>query len=271
MKEQNKTKVGFCLNKKIKSLLIPYLLWGLFYQLFLSSINIIGGASITTTLNEHLRTYVMLGSGPMWFLPVIFIATGVFLLVYQYSNKYVSLITSIILCLISLCTPVLANEIVEVILKSFTAIGFIAAGFYFERSFDYKIHSIIVMILITIMDIAFMMLNGRVGLSSRTYGYPALFILTGILGSFILIQICHWIDGDYWIVNKIAYIGNRSIIILCVHMFFIEVIRYVDYKFTNSFLPTLGVFEGVLLGAICMFLIMIFFPLFDKIHITFGY
>ena len=55
----------------------------------------------------------------------------------------------------------------------------------------------------------------------------------------------------------IEFLGRNSLIVLCTHMFFIEVIRLLDYKLFDNVLYTLGILEGVVFG---MLVVGLMFP-----------
>ena len=49
-----------------------------------------------------------------------------------------------------------------------------------------------------------------------------------------------------------TFFGKNTAIILCTHMFVVEIIRLVDYKLFENLLYNFGIFEGFLFGGIVL-------------------
>ena len=63
---------------------------------------------------------------------------------------------------------------------------------------------------------------------------------------------------------KFNYWGENSLTIMCVHMFIIEFIRLVDYKFLGNIFPQMNELEGIVMAIIVMSSCEIIVPVLNK-------
>lgn len=265
--KSQKEKLSFDFIKKSKSLLLPFFLWNTLYQLFISVLAIIGGAPAKVTLIDHLSAVVQLGGSAMWFLPAMFISSLIFLI--SANNKYANITIILITALIGLLAPE-CNDFITAFLRSFVGLAYIAIGFYCVRFYStkYKKPYIVALLAVSLLS-AFT--NGTVSIASRRFNNPVLYIINGCLNTFIIFQITMRLKKGYFISKVLKYWGENSIKILCFHGFVIQIIRLIDYKLFNNFLPRFNAFEGFILTAIVMIILTIAIPLINKLfNWTFG-
>lgn len=245
------------LRRRAKTLLLPYMIWGALYMIFLAMFQIIGGSNATDTLLKNGKEFIKLEGGAMWFLPVMFVASIAFLLVYK--MKRVGYVIFAILMFIGLFAPENNNPYLEALYKAFVGTGFIAIGFYGRKVFQYRMPGFTCVSLF-IIDLILVFANGQVDLLTRVFHNPILYVVVACLGTYVLLSFARLLDGrlgNKKCIGIIEYAGKSTLEILCLHMFIIEILRILDYKIMGNFLPKLGVFEGIIIAPIVYFLLIL--------------
>ena len=267
LKHGNYPNMEFRISKKISALIVPYFIWGTLYQLFIHAFQIVGGKSIKESIFEIVHSLFTLSSGAMWFLPSLFISVTLFLLTSK--NKYANIAISIAVMLIGLFAPS-CNVLVTAILRAFVGTGFIAIGYYCYNLFIKSQNGIFVF-LICLVDIFIIKRNGSTAMVNRTFGNPILYTWSGILGSYILLQICIHLKKENRAICYLQSCGAKSSIILCLHMFIIEIVRFADYKLFGNILPVFSIFEGFVLTLLTMVILTPFLSISNGVfRLSFG-
>ena len=95
-------------------------------------------------------------------------------------------------------------------------------------------------------------------------------IFNGCVGIYIIYQVTMRMKENI-LSRVLKYWGRNSIKILCCHGFIIQVIRLLDYKLLDNFLPGLGFFEGVVLTSLTMMVLTGAMPLINRfLNWSFG-
>lgn len=102
-----------------------------------------------------------------------------------------------------------------------------------------------------VLHLILAILNQRVDMAYGVYGYPALYIVNGLLGTTVAIRAFDWLARSR-VGNLLVWFGENTIVVLCTSSMVIEVFRLMDYKLANAILPSLGSAEGIILGALVM-------------------
>ncbi len=255
----------FDCRKRIKSLIIPWLIWGSIYHFFIGILRVIGGCSIGEQLNLYLKEIVQLGLGSVWFLPALFISSAV--VVCNAHNMKKCYIITLVCLFIGLAFPE-TEGISNTLLRTIAACGFIGLGFVSFEIFTKKVSSIIIFEC-GIVFVLSALNNEIVAMYARKFGNPAMFFISSVFGSFLLLNLSIRLKRykNCWVVKLLKMYGQKSIIILCTHNIIIEIIRLVDYKLFNDSLLKLGITEGLIMTAIVF---MILTPAFSVIEQKFG-
>lgn len=261
--QHEKSTLKFNFFKKSKSLLIPYIVWNSLYQLFLCFLNFIGGNFTFDILHSRLVNVLKFTGSALWFLPVMFLSQLIFLLTAN--KKLLNIILSVCLFSLGLFVPH-TSQIIELFIRSFVGVGFMAIGYY-----GYKIYrkqtNFFIIIAILIIDGILTFSNGLVDFAYRMFGNRIIYVLTAVLGTYILLQVCMKFKGNSIVTKILQLWGNNSIIILCLHQFIIQILRLIDGKFFNNVLMSLGLFEGFVLMGLVMLLLT---PVIGLINRFFG-
>ena len=241
IKRSGEQKYSSLIQKKTKTLLIPYLIWNTIYQIFISILNFRGGKNIWLTNLQHI---IYFNGSAMWFLPVMFIASLIFLVTIK--NKYLNIILGITLAIVGINMPE-CSYMLEVVFRAFVGVIFIEIGYYFYDMYINNFSKIILVIVIG-LDILGVQKNGLVNLSDRLFNNPYIYIWTACLGTYIIYKLSIYLDKRN--IRLLEYWGKNSIKILCLHGFIIEIIRLVDYKIFGNVLVCMGRWEGVVFTSI---------------------
>lgn len=218
IKRSGEQKYSSLIQKKTKTLLIPYLIWNTIYQIFISILNFRGGKNIWLTNLQHI---IYFNGSAMWFLPVMFIASLIFLVTIK--NKYLNIILGITLAIVGINMPE-CSYMLEVVFRAFVGVIFIEIGYYFYDMYINNFSKIILVIVIG-LDILGVQKNGLVNLSDRLFNNPYIYIWTACLGTYIIYKLSIYLDKRN--IRLLEYWGKNSIKILCLHGFIIEIIRLV--------------------------------------------
>ena len=270
-KVQNGGHLILNISRKVKTLLLPYAIWGALYKLFLSVFQIIGGDCVSDTLLKSGKEFIELNSGAMWFLPVMFIAFLIFLLIYKIKKG--GYVVFVAIMFIGILAPQTNNPYLDTLYRAFIGSGFLAIGFYGCKIFQYRI-SIPALGVLFIINLFLAFINGKVDLLTRVFHNFILYVIVACLGSYLLLSfsrlLTEHIKSQKWL-EKIEYAGRSTIEILCLHMFVIETYRLLDYKIMGNILPQLGIFEGIIIAFIVYLLLVLVLPYVSRyIAFTFG-
>ena len=106
--------------------------------------------------------------------------------------------------------------------------------------------------IITVLYVILSIKNGMVTLVALRFNNPLLYTVNAILGCVALLLLSELLStrAHTWCVNVLIGVGRKTLYILGIHMFVVEMIRLVDYKLFGNTLNKLGVFEGIVFGSI---------------------
>ena len=137
-----------------------------------------------------------------------------------------------------------------VLWRVFVGMGFFAAGYHGKQLLTQKAN-IPALLLISGAFLYLALQNGMVSLVSLRFSNPVLYTVTGLLGSYLLIQISMRLRENR-VTDVMIYFGKNTSVILCTHIFVVEIVRLLDYKLFDNALYRFGIFEGFVFGGIVM-------------------
>lgn len=234
-------------KRKLYTMLVPYLIWAVITQFFLGTLNIVGGASAKEVFTTAFLQIIRGNSGFLWFLPALFLGE---LLFYFFSTDHLRFAGALLLGGFGLLFPTL-SRFPDYDSRVLLAFFFITAG-YFGRKFLLAPAKPLCLLFCICASICLGSANGEVILPSGQLGNPFFFLVTSFCGTYLTIQASQWLSCNTSKASSLlSWLGQNSIIILCVHNILTETIRLADYK-TINFLPTAGIFEGFLVAGLTM-------------------
>lgn len=229
--------------KKIKSLLIPYISFGVFH--YIVWLIFFREGNILRPLKHLLldNTNDMPIAGALWFLTSLFLVD----VIYYFLRKYVkiSYVLNIIIFLIALfgCSY---NLIFSFTLPWALDAACVGIGLY-HSAYLLKIHkekfivkklfnmNLILWILSSIVCIILIFVNGYINMRTGDYGIIPLFWINALLSIFIIWNLSRFINdklGNMKIIVLIKTIGKNSVTYLCLNqiviLFFAKIFKLIS-------------------------------------------
>ena len=248
------------LIRKTRTVLLPYMVWGSLYLLFLAALAIIGGADPKAKLFDSLTMFLRFTGSAMWFLPVFFLAS-VLLSLLQRLPRFALVAVGTAVILLGLYLNDFKNSYILFLIHAAVGLGFMAIGYTLPNILFREKQKWFVLLPFVMIDAFAIIKNGCTSLVGNVFGDPLLYLLTGILGSWLVIQIAMRLPERFFLSRGWQKLGKYSIIILCLHQFVIHIIRLIDYKLFGDLLPRTGFFEGIILSALTLTILYFCIPL----------
>ena len=237
------------IKKAAHSLLIPYFIFDILFSICISV-----STGFTELGNNILSTISFVGITATWFLPCLFFVEVLFWFL-EHVNDKIRIIIIIALFIIGLFCPSIGY--LKVLLRVFIGLGFYSLGFYFSKVL-LQLQKWYISIVLIIAFIASALCNETIDLYSMKLGNPVLYTISSMCGSMLLLQFSIFLSRkNHKIQNGITFLGRNTLIILCTHVFLIEIIRIIDNKCFGDILPFLGAFEGI---VFCMLIVSLEIP-----------
>ena len=250
--------------KKARQLLLPYVIWVVFYYGFLTVLALIGGTDPHFYLNECLSAFRHLGGGAMWFLPVFFLASIIFVLLRQL-RKELLFISGVIMVICGVFGPG-DNGYLQTLYKALIGCAFMVFGELLLPFFTKKIRWYWLISLLG-LDSVCVVRNGTVSMAGRAYHDALLYLITSIVGSLLIVQFCMRLQRyqDRFVVRQVIRFGRFSIVPLCTHQIVLEVLHIFDHRYLDEKLVSMGVLEGLILSFVTSILIMLLMPVLLRV------
>lgn len=230
---------GF-LYRKINKLIVPYTFWFLFLSVFLPilikrflNINTWYYTDFNLSAVLYIYSEKILCNPPIWFLSCLFLVNLLFYILYIISghfanSKMILGLTTFMLGICGLCCSYYDLNLPYYIDTAFTALPFFYFGYFLrnETNFLYIKHKKQEYILgggfCSLFILAALTRSGSNGMMLNQFGdrlvdfiqvYPY-----GIIGSLMILSISRILG----VIPLISYIGRYSIIILCTHVYLMQ-------------------------------------------------
>lgn len=258
--------------RKVKTLIAPYFFYEVLWLLFIGLLNIKNNN--WNAIEIVKRTFLFKGNFATWYLPCTFGAEFIFwIALHTHKLKCYIIVIGFALGLI---VPTYLNSNGIVLSRVLVGMGFFAIGYFGYDFFRIKYCKSVYMILTVIYGIITIK-NGLIKFFIGEYGNIILFVISSVIGSYLILRFC---DGITYVAREckgfdriclyLSYWGRSSLTIMCIHMFVIEMIRIIDYKFFNNSLPKFGACEGIFIGGICMICCDIVLFATKYFHLKYG-
>lgn len=221
------------LKKKIKTLLIPYFLFGIIsyviWILFnLKNVSISPLLSLISINTENLPI-----AGALWFLTALFFAEIIYFFIDKIKSSKLKNICIIIISLFGNCaTTILPFRLPLALDATFVGVGLFHIGNIVKNYEDNKkINKVLNLkagnlCLITIITIILIFTNKYVNMRTGTYGFIPLFWTNALFSTMVGINLSKKLENilNSKIKNYIISIGSNSIIYLCLNQIIIKLI-----------------------------------------------
>ena len=250
--KQNQIVTGEYLVKKIRTLLVPYFLFGI--PLFLPICLYRDSLNFTTCLKQLLFYPDEIDNlaAPLWFLQALFFTEIIYFFINRYFSKVFKVI--IILFLAFFANYNRGDLVVRLpfcLNASFVGLIFFQIGVGIQYCLQRKnIISKLFSLSLTKNIFLFLLLNILVLINSITYmrlyqyGFIPLFYLNAMLGYILTINVSKYIykfttNKNYIINNILINIGKNSILFVCLNGVFILGTKYCNTSVLITFIYSL--------------------------------
>ncbi|MCD7808674.1 MAG: acyltransferase family protein [Erysipelotrichaceae bacterium] len=253
----------FSLKKHLVTTFVPYFLFGILFSFLINILSYKNGF-INGIIAGMYKLITMQGISTEWFLPCMFFSQLIFFIIYKIDKNKLPFICSVISLIVGVFVSI-SDVYLTVLWRILIGFGFFSVGFY-GRNIFMKMNNLTNNFIILLIFILLLTLNGNVNLVSLEFSNGFIYIVDSVIGSYLLLQLCHFFVNSSKIIGGgyLLYVGKNSIIILVTHMFIIEIVRLVDYKFFDNFLPSLGLLEGLIFCLIVMLIESILLPFINN-------
>lgn len=219
---KEKNIAGFFENK-IRTLLVPYLFWGIISELLLT-LTIKSGVWYDGIIWPNV-----IANGAQWFLPALMIASSIGFVLLKYFPFWFSVIISMIIGIFGTMNTIRLPLAID---SALVGVGFFAIGAVLHKM-EFKILSIKLpfLFVLIISNLFLVFLNGSVNMRTNDYSNILLFWINAVGSMVILLNVANIIIKKFRIPNVILEIGSESLIYPCVNH---VMITYMNYYFTSD-------------------------------------
>lgn len=217
-------KLGRLLSKKFKSLIIPYISFGIGIMLLMYfSIN------LRNELNEYIMFFMIgVGRDALWFLPALFIVEILFNIIDRIESKSSKYIMLVILFLIGLYGKnYYENMILIVIYRAFIGLGFYSIGNYI---YDYVTNcnlSYLSLVIIFATNMILALNNSYIDLWGLYFNDKFIYVFCSIVGSLSVIIFFKKISNRIKYKKILMFFGRNTLIIMSTQQIIINYINIV--------------------------------------------
>lgn len=230
---EEKRDPGTVLVKKLKRIMLPYLVFSILFPVIdIAYFYITGNGDPFGTLRQNIYdSLVLYGYSVLWFLPTAFFGDIIFFLVKKATSKISEKLASLIALMVTFGVSVImcslfghtGDHFIVAIVRFFPAAFFVAAGnllyMFVEKMRKKRILSAAAGVLLLVLLIFIHGFNGTVDMHFGVYGNIGLYYINAVVGSLGVILISAALDtGGRFPV--IGFYGKNSLFVMITHINF---------------------------------------------------
>lgn len=253
--QPNLRNMGKGILKRVVSLGVPYLFFGLVMTAFYAVLNIIGHQPVTVGVNLF-RLFTLQGIDSMWFIPVYFFA-DVFMSLLGAVDRFngiVRLLVTLMLTVILFCVAGCSfDAFITVIFKIMIGMTFVEIGIIVNRvCLIEKIPTIGIVVCFAV-GLMCALFNGPVEMTTTKMNHPLAYYLAAIFTSVTVLGLFKKSEKyKIRVLDIIEYYGKNSIVLLCTNNLIIEIVRLADYKLFGNILIHWGICGSIVFTIIIL-------------------
>ena len=248
------------IKKKFKSIVIPYILFGIVFLIFRAKLNM----GVQLNLESFIFSLLTSSSlGALWFLPALFIIEIIFALLNKSKlNDIFKILITIILFLIGLKGNVYySNLYLIVIYRSLVGFGFFMLGNYTFKYVKKLEVSYIIVFFMFILSINIALKNGCVDLWGLIFNNKKLYIIGSVIGSLSIVLLFKKLGDKFDNIKILSYFGFNSLIVMSTHQMLLDVINKINGIKYYETKPGFFIFIGIMIIEIfIIYIINRYFP-----------
>ena len=217
-----KGSFSLSIKKKVKTLLVPYLLFGLLFCIIWAPVQLFRGEPLLD-LAFHLLFMNSEGvpiGGALWFLTAFFFASVLFDLIFRLTSG-----GGVLLAALSITVGCFGffwpNQLPWCVNQAFVGMLLMYMGFAFRRSrMLEKVNAAppTMIVLVSVFGGFAAYLNGFVNMRTNTYGNPLIFIVAASLITLVVYYISlRLVSSSSKLTDELKFIGSNSMGYLCMN------------------------------------------------------
>lgn len=234
------------IRRRLYQLGVPYIVFTLLLALFYGILLYLSGEDIHMIYSYLFKIVTFQGIDSLWFIPCYFVAETIMKFTLCISKLvYIGGVVLIGICLLFFLDydmPFVWWG--RLLMKFCICYTFVYVGYYISR---YKIvehmkkqYTVIIFIVASCLALY----NGFSAIGSLSLNNPSLYYFNAIcltISVFFFFNMC-----QAKFLSIFSFWGKNSIVLLCTNNLIIEVVRFLDYRFTDNFLLLHGLFGSVI-------------------------
>lgn len=241
-KGEEKAAFSVTFRKKVKSLMLPYLIFSVLY-FFIESVRLIirDLDEWNVVFRQVWQSFCLQGVSALWFLPALFFGEVIFVWIRKHFGHIFTAICLLLFVGIAYFADGYASgffethislgyslleDFVSMIIRSIFCVGLVGFGYYLSTLFINRkitvlleaVSSVLLFVLLGVL----VKYNAPVDLRAMELGNPVLFLAGGIIGSAGVILMCRVISGISLrpLHSVLEYFGRNSLWIMATHIEF---------------------------------------------------
>lgn len=242
--------------KKFKSLMIPYILFGLVFFIFKAKFNL----AINLTIDNYILSLLTTSNlGALWFLPTLFIIEVIFSILNRSKlHDFIKIAIIVVLFLIGLNgNNYYINPYIIVLYRSLVGFGFFMLGNYAFKYIKKIEVSYLIIFLIFLLSINLSLKNECVDLWGLVFNNKVLYVISSLVGSLVIVLFFKKISDKFENIKLLNYIALNSLIIMSTHQIVLDIIN----KMTGDWS-----YSTIIGFIVCMIIIIIEIPIIYLIN-----
>ena len=257
--EQSKTSKKNGAIKRVITIGIPYLIFGLILALFYGVLEM-NSNGLHVIQQKIFALFTLQGIDSLWFLPVYVLAEAFVIISskikperYKFINRCFILI--LLFSIIYNFQNFFTTWYLKVLFKILLGICFVLIGTIISKIRVVENESIVISILFLIIGCILAELNGPVEMVVSNIGNIWLYFSSATFTSIAILSFFKRIESKKNIfINFFEVYGRSTIVLLVTNNLIIEIIRLLDYKFLGNCLIQLGLSGSLILTIIILFI-----------------
>lgn len=253
-------KLSVIVTEKVKSLIVPYLLWGILF-LCMAFLQYILHLKTYDEFISNISHFFLVNTNGMAIAGAIWYLTAIFVIEILYGILDLVAMNVKVKGIIAFCCFVIGFScgINDIRLPWACDVALVGMLFYyigceFKKAFDKFIlfngTTVGMAFLIAVLCICF---NTSVNMRMASYGNPILFVVGAVAMTLVLLWCSNkLLDKDIWFMKEMLYIGRNSLVYLCANefvLFFLKtILRFsADTVVIDLFLRILILIVGLII------------------------
>lgn len=241
-------------KKRFLSISVPYFCFCSLLMIFFCCMQIIAGESVRI-IEYCIQLFSLQGICALWFLPCYVVAEMMLAMIVQYHKGLILIPICLFLYLFYGLDD--CGMFVSTFIRMLLGCIIAYIGYWIQRLYVIEKVSIAVAIILLGIGTLLSQIEGRTAMHSLCLGNIGLYFSTFVIMSMAILSIFKYWDelqdmDRGWLRRWLNLFGTNTIVVLCTHNIFLEVLRLLDYKLTGSTIRDAGLIGSIPLTVLIL-------------------